>query len=216
MVSDSQACLSAESGLYFLRARYYDSSTGQFISRDPLTATTRAPYSYTGDNPLNATDPSGLLWTGMCLGWNAGFLLGGSESDCLGVVTRHGGSGFDPLNDIALTHTYGGGLQTPYAGGGGGIEVSNADYTDEQGGLFGCVGAGFRALGGANVNGFHGFGRGGRHIVGADLSAGPGIGEDLHGGVTNTDVITPQNVVDGYNNVVHAAQGAWNTLTHLW
>jgi RHS repeat-associated protein len=50
----------AESSLYYLRARYYDPGTGQFISRDPAVATTREPYAYVGDNPLNGTDPSGL------------------------------------------------------------------------------------------------------------------------------------------------------------
>jgi RHS repeat-associated protein len=50
----------AESGLIYLRARFYDPSTGQFLSRDPAVATTRLPYVYTGDNPLSATDPSGL------------------------------------------------------------------------------------------------------------------------------------------------------------
>ncbi len=45
----------AESGLIYLRARYYDPSTGQFISRDPAVASTREPYAYVGDNPLNAT-----------------------------------------------------------------------------------------------------------------------------------------------------------------
>lgn len=50
----------SESGLYYLRARYYDPATGQFISRDPAVATTRQPYSYTYDNPLNVTDPTGL------------------------------------------------------------------------------------------------------------------------------------------------------------
>lgn len=36
----------AESGKIYLRARYYDPSTGQFISRDPAVATTREPYAY--------------------------------------------------------------------------------------------------------------------------------------------------------------------------
>jgi RHS repeat-associated protein len=34
----------SESGLYWMRARYYDSSTGQFVSRDPAVGTTRQPY----------------------------------------------------------------------------------------------------------------------------------------------------------------------------
>jgi RHS repeat-associated protein len=50
----------AESGLIYLRARYYDSLTGQFISRDPAVAITREPYGYAGDNPITVTDPGGL------------------------------------------------------------------------------------------------------------------------------------------------------------
>jgi RHS repeat-associated protein len=51
----------AESGLVYLRARYYDPTTGQFISRDPIESVTRVPYSYAGNNPLNNVDPSGLF-----------------------------------------------------------------------------------------------------------------------------------------------------------
>jgi len=53
----------SESNLYYLRARYYDSNTAQFISLDPLVELTRQPYSYVADNPLNTLDPLGLdLW----------------------------------------------------------------------------------------------------------------------------------------------------------
>ena len=52
----------AETGFVYLRNRYYDPATGQFISRDPLTAITRSPYGYVGGNPLNRTDPLGLYW----------------------------------------------------------------------------------------------------------------------------------------------------------
>lgn len=48
------------SGLIYMRARYYDPATGQFLSRDPITALTREAYGYAGNNPLNGTDPSGL------------------------------------------------------------------------------------------------------------------------------------------------------------
>jgi RHS repeat-associated protein len=47
----------SESSLYYLRARSYDPVTGQFISRDTLSAL--MPYGYVSGNPLNATDPSG-------------------------------------------------------------------------------------------------------------------------------------------------------------
>jgi RHS repeat-associated protein len=49
----------AESGLYSLRARYYDPTTAQFLTHDPALAKTRSPYAYVAGNPLNATDPSG-------------------------------------------------------------------------------------------------------------------------------------------------------------
>jgi hypothetical protein len=43
-----------------MRARVYDPATAQFPTRGPLEAITGEPYSYTADDPLNASDPSGL------------------------------------------------------------------------------------------------------------------------------------------------------------
>ncbi len=40
---------------------FYDPTTGQFLSRDPLTAITLEPYGYVAADPLNVTDPSGLF-----------------------------------------------------------------------------------------------------------------------------------------------------------
>lgn len=57
----------AESGLVYLRARYYDPTTAQFLTVDPDVNTTHAAYAYVGDNPLNATDLTGLCWSGF--GW---------------------------------------------------------------------------------------------------------------------------------------------------
>ena len=53
----------AESGLLYLRARYYDPVTVQFLTRDPLVALTLSPFAYVEGNPLNATDQSGLVFT---------------------------------------------------------------------------------------------------------------------------------------------------------
>ncbi|MGH9044137.1 MAG: RHS repeat-associated core domain-containing protein, partial [Acidimicrobiales bacterium] len=39
--------------------RYYDPSTEQFVSVDPLVSKTQTPYSYAGGDPVNGTDPSG-------------------------------------------------------------------------------------------------------------------------------------------------------------
>ncbi len=51
---------SSDTGLIYLRARVYDPATAQFLSVDPDVMTTRTPYTYAGDNPLNIDDPRGL------------------------------------------------------------------------------------------------------------------------------------------------------------
>ena len=53
---------------------FYDPTTAQFLSRDPINPLTRSPYGYVGNNPLDGTDPSGL----MC--WNP------TDRDCLGEI----------------------------------------------------------------------------------------------------------------------------------
>ena len=51
----------AQSALQYLRARFYDPETAQFISTDPLGAVSGTPYAYVGGNPANRIDPSGLF-----------------------------------------------------------------------------------------------------------------------------------------------------------
>jgi RHS repeat-associated protein len=56
--------LDSESGMYYLRARYYDPTTGRFISRDSVRGALTNPqaqnaYSYGYNNPLSYQDPSG-------------------------------------------------------------------------------------------------------------------------------------------------------------
>lgn len=47
--------------MYYLRARYYDTELGRFISEDPLKFLAGINhYVYVFNNPLNANDPSGL------------------------------------------------------------------------------------------------------------------------------------------------------------
>jgi RHS repeat-associated protein len=49
-------------GLYYYRARYYDTNAARFVSEDPLEWRSGQAnnYAYVGDNPMSATDPYGL------------------------------------------------------------------------------------------------------------------------------------------------------------
>jgi RHS repeat-associated protein len=51
--------LDSETGLYYLRARYYDPAVGRFLSVDPLTDQGERPYAYAGADPVNGHDPTG-------------------------------------------------------------------------------------------------------------------------------------------------------------
>jgi RHS repeat-associated protein len=58
--------LDSETGLYFFKARYYDSSAGRFLNEDPLGLESGSSnfYSYVENSPTTWIDPSGL-----CRGW---------------------------------------------------------------------------------------------------------------------------------------------------
>ncbi|HYR08210.1 MAG TPA: RHS repeat-associated core domain-containing protein, partial [Longimicrobium sp.] len=53
--------LDALSGLYYVRNRWYDPQQGRFVSEDPIgLAGGVNQYAYVGNDPLGATDPTGL------------------------------------------------------------------------------------------------------------------------------------------------------------
>jgi len=53
-----------ETGLYYYRARYYDSATGRFLSEDPLQLGAGINYyAYAGNHATQAADPTGLDYT---------------------------------------------------------------------------------------------------------------------------------------------------------
>jgi RHS repeat-associated protein len=63
------------SGLNYLINRYYDPSTGQFLTVDPLVDQTGQPYAYSADNPVIEADPDGK---GGIPAPHPGLLVGGS------------------------------------------------------------------------------------------------------------------------------------------
>ncbi|HYQ77961.1 MAG TPA: DUF6531 domain-containing protein [Solirubrobacterales bacterium] len=53
--------LNTEHQLIYLRARTYDPATAQFLTPDPLGGLSGETYAYAADNPVNATDATGLF-----------------------------------------------------------------------------------------------------------------------------------------------------------
>jgi len=54
--------LDEETGMYYLRARYYDPVTGLFLSKDPVQGQSNSNmYAYVQNNPTNLIDPSGEI-----------------------------------------------------------------------------------------------------------------------------------------------------------
>jgi RHS repeat-associated protein len=97
-----------QSNLNYLVNRYYDPTSGQFVSVDPLLSQTQQPFEYAGDNPVMAVDPNGQATLGVC-GGIAGeieLLVGGGVS---GSVCAYSiGQGFfGNTKDLYLSETYG-------------------------------------------------------------------------------------------------------------
>ena len=75
-------------GPSYLIGRYYDPATGQFLSVDPLVEQTAHGYEYTGDNPVNAIDPLGMVTCGGWLSWIPGCGTATAVQHALSGVAR--------------------------------------------------------------------------------------------------------------------------------
>ena len=85
-------------GLYYLRARYMDTSTGRFISQDTYQGTINDPvslhkYLYANSNPVTYSDPSeymsmaGLAVRGVVIGALSGLIVPNAVSIIRNLVT---------------------------------------------------------------------------------------------------------------------------------
>ncbi len=157
-----------QTGLYYMQARYYDPQTAQFLTSDPLAPLTGQPYSYTGANPVNFTDPSGLdetippsvgpysglsaataggLFAGYCQQNPAASVcaFGGTIGLCLnfgggaGVIGAASGCVALVGGSPTLIGTLGFGAGSPTVQGSVGLLVSNAQSPCELDGWFGGV-----------------------------------------------------------------------------
>ena len=87
----------ATTGIYYDHARYYDPTTGRFVSQDPkgFAAGDANLYRYARNSPAGAEDPSGLQpppanqWS---LGGGGVWSFGGGKWTFLGI-TGYGGAG---------------------------------------------------------------------------------------------------------------------------
>jgi RHS repeat-associated protein len=73
-------------GLIYYRARYYDPGIGRFISKDPAGMPDGVNrYAYVGNDPVNATDPSGEIALNTA-GAAAGGIYGGLSGGISGAI----------------------------------------------------------------------------------------------------------------------------------
>jgi lysozyme len=116
-----------EANHYYDHARSHDFNLGRFISPDPLTGKPRNPqswngYSYTPSNPINYTDPLGLMFDGIWMTFRQGqqdssppsepLSTKGQEqqtlsSNGLGFIERHEGFSAKVYKDSAGNSTIG-------------------------------------------------------------------------------------------------------------
>lgn len=98
-----------ETGLLYMRARYYDPVLGRFISKDPIGISGGLnQYEYAHNNPLSYADPSGLIApfvaaAGIGALWGTGATLIGDLADTA-ITSYQSGSFQNKFSDLK---TYG-------------------------------------------------------------------------------------------------------------
>jgi len=202
----------AESGLQYLRARYYDPATQQFLTVDPLLAQTEQAYAYAGGSPTNASDPSGHKAECLLEGGTVGFGLTGTEAYymCAAVNDQTG------VEEWGILKAWGGLASTSigFAGNAAWLWSPDAQSLDDLtqwsvdfGGTIGLSGRSAGITGDCNIS----TSSDGRRItawsVGFTLGPSLGMPIEVHGGaayavILDRHVITPQPPIDNYTKIL--------------
>jgi RHS repeat-associated protein len=163
--------LDVASGLYYLRARYYDPSIGRFLTQDPFPGTGTKPqtqnsYVYVSNNCVSMVDPQGLAQVGppppdarlVCVSWIEVWDLGGGILD-VGPVKIPPSFKLFRFELHALYYRYGddvvlhsGWADETHLGEGWHIDRSSLKYGPKEGG--GAMASARFGAGGLNPWGF--------------------------------------------------------------
>lgn len=174
-----------ESGLYYLRARYYDPVIGRFISKDSVEGDITNPlslnlYTYCVNNPLAFIDPSGNDYVWNRFGEVIGTTTGSTYTDYSQAATdRYGGEQYK---------------STPWTGGSSSSGTSSSSSsssggTSSSGGSYGSSGSSSSSISISNLIASN-------QSIGEQIWAGmsqvPGAlsnaGRELPGAIFNNDV----------------------------
>lgn len=185
--------LDATTGLYYLRARYYDPVSAQFGSRDRFVSGTRQPYTYGKDSPVSASDITGNWSVGVCLSTAVQMIIAAFFQGCYQTVvdpdTGQVTTGFTETVPYIGTDATPESLGTPSLSVlSAGVQFSDANDVSQLSGPFAYVGGGNGLVSGDYFQSpNHPPGCGGVH--GINLGVGPGTPwPQANGGISETFV----------------------------
>lgn len=167
-------------------ARYYDPSTAQFLTRDPLEAETGEPYSYAGDDPIDNGDPSGLF----CLGdWCPSQSLQFAEGEVIGAGKFAWGTAQAVANPVGFAQGIGRACSSGYSSEGGGLDgaLQCADNLDPFSGFVNAFSACSSEQAGEDFGG---------SLAATAATLAGGAEGDAPGSLGSTGRTTPMNITE--------------------